>query len=86
MCTCGGLSVVLLVAAGLSSPALAEDTFTIAVINAGAVHRSVEIRYVVCGGEVRFRVRIGCTKNKTHIKEGIADGAKVSFLTGLRNT
>lgn len=77
--SCGGLSVVLLVAAGLSSPAPADDTFTITVANAGAVNRSVEIRDMVCGSEVRFRVRIGCTKNKTHVKEDIADGAKVSF-------
>ena len=83
---CGGLAAVLLVAAGLSPPAAADDTFTITVTNAVAVNRSVEIRDVVCGSEVRFRVRIGCTKNKTHIKEGIADGAKVSFLTGVRKT
>jgi len=30
-------------------------------------------------GKVQLYVRIGCTKNKTHIKEGIAEGATVNF-------
>lgn len=38
--------------------ALGQETFTITVTNAAEVNRSVEIRDVVCGNEMRFRDRM----------------------------